>query len=76
MKQFEREINTKDTEGRTLLHGAAVQNAYQDAAVLLAQGAEVNAQDAYGETPLHRAERADADAVVDVLVAHAAAPGS
>ena len=52
------DVNAKDNNGDTPLHGAALAALRKDFAVLLiAKGANVNAKGKYGETPLHRAAK-------------------
>ncbi len=44
-------VNAKDTEGKTLLHHAAANNAHQEAALLLRHNADVSARDENGYPP-------------------------
>jgi len=47
------DINSKDEEGKTLLHHAVKIDKREFASLLIAQGAFVNAKDNEGNTPLH-----------------------
>ena len=58
MKDFDGDVNARDEADRTPLHHAAIENNYQQATLLLAQGADVNAKDSFGYTPLHSAREA------------------
>ena len=42
MKDFDGDVNARDEADRTPLHHAAIENNYQQATLLLAQGADVN----------------------------------
>ena len=57
MKDFDGDVNARDKEGRTALHHAALENASQQAALLLGQGADVNAKADDGETAIRCAMR-------------------
>ena len=50
------------------LHDAASKNAYEAAAVLLNQGADVNTKDNLGRTPLHYAAEKNASATAEMLL--------
>ncbi|KAI8139434.1 ankyrin repeat-containing domain protein [Fennellomyces sp. T-0311] len=62
----------KDETGRTLLHKACSEGNYDEAALLLKQGANANAQDKNRWTPLHEAARFGSVAIAKVLVQHGA----
>ena len=66
------EVNAKNDNGWTPLHGAATKNASEAAAVLLANGAEVNAKRENGWTPLYLAAHENASEAAAVLLANGA----
>ena len=57
MKDFDGDVNARDEADRTPLHHAAIENNYQQATLLLAQGADVSAKDDIGETAIRCAMR-------------------
>ena len=57
MKDFDGDVNARDEADRTPLHHAAIENNYQQATLLLAQGADVSAKDDSGETAIRCAMR-------------------
>src|ERR1700691_3690407 len=71
------DVNAKDNGGYTPLHWAADMGANAGdrvpiAKALIAAGADVNAKDGDGYTPLATAKFAEAEAIVEVLVANGA----
>ncbi|RZL11740.1 MAG: hypothetical protein EOP40_01495 [Rubrivivax sp.] len=70
------DINAKDSEGRTPLHQAALEERNEAVTELLKQGASVFAVDSKGRTPLHLAAMGRSDAVVDTLLAAGAMKAS
>jgi ankyrin repeat protein len=71
------DVNAKDNGGYTPLHWAADMGANAGdrvpiAKALIAAGADVNAKDVDGYTPLATARFAEAEAIVEVLVANGA----
>lgn len=66
------DANTKDTNGRTPLHWAAIYGNKDIAELLLAKGADVNAKDTDGWTPLHRAAYWDRKNIAVLLLVHGA----
>ena len=57
MKDFDGDVNARDEANKTPLHHAAIENNYQQATLLLAQGADVSAKDDIGETAIRYAMR-------------------
>jgi ankyrin repeat protein len=71
------DVNAKDNGGYTPLHwaadmGASAGDRVPIAKALIAAGADVNAKDVDGYTPLATARFAEAEAIVEILVAHGA----
>ena len=66
------DVNSKDEEGRTLLHLACL-NGYKDVVeLLLAKQAKVNLQDRKGRTPLHAAAQNGSRDIIKQLIAKGA----
>ncbi len=53
--ELKRQIHTRDEDGVTLLHNAALLGKTETALALIKAGADVEAQTKYGNTPLHSA---------------------
>ena len=51
MKDFDGDVNARDETNKTPLHHAAIENNYQQATLLLAQGADVSAKNDWGGDP-------------------------
>jgi ankyrin repeat protein len=69
-------ISTRDQEGSTSLHTAAVSGDVGVIAHLLRVSADVNATDAIGSTPLHAAAESGHVVAIEVLVAAGADPNA
>jgi ankyrin repeat protein len=65
-------VFSKDNDGRTPLHAAAMTGHKDVAELLLAKGADVNARDNHGGTPLHAAAMTGHKDVVELLLAKGA----
>jgi ankyrin repeat protein len=65
-------VTTKDADGRTLLHLAAVGGHHEQLGILLDAGGSVDAGDRHGNTPLHLAVRNGHNTTVDMLVTRGA----
>jgi uncharacterized protein len=76
MQQLLREnpklVFSKDGEGRTALHLAALQGQREAVELLLSKNAAVAARDNVGWTPLHCAARRGHQRIVELLIAHGA----
>jgi len=62
------QVNVRDKDGRTPLHGAVGSGDEDVATLLVASGADVNAADNNGRTPLHAAARRGSTDVVRLLI--------
>jgi HEAT repeat protein len=61
--------NAKSRDGRSALHGAALQGGFETVQLLLNAGADPNAIDDRGQSPLHQAVMGDANPlIVDALL--------
>ncbi len=67
-----RDLNAKDNENRSILHGAASRGKEKIVALLIANGADVNAKDNDGRTSLHYAAYYGKKEVVELLIANEA----
>jgi hypothetical protein len=65
-------VFTKDTDGFTPLHYAALNGEYAIAKLLLANKADSNAKDNHGDTPLHNAAALGHKDLVELLLANGA----
>jgi ankyrin len=66
------QIDSRSTDGMTLLHGAAGTGQHDLAQYLLAKGAAVNVQDRNGNTPLHLAAKGGHRALCTLLISRQA----
>ena len=63
---------TRDASGRTTLHGACINDFYDDVTRLLEQGANANTKDNLGRTPLHEAVANGRIEIAKLLIRHGA----
>ncbi|KAI9514464.1 acyl-CoA binding domain-containing protein 6 [Dissostichus eleginoides] len=68
------EVNTKDEEGRALLHWACDRGHKDLVSVLLQHKADINRQDNEGQTALHYASACEFAEIVDLLLSSGADP--
>ncbi|DAZ96082.1 TPA: hypothetical protein N0F65_005860 [Lagenidium giganteum] len=68
------DLNTKDDEGRTMLHWAVDRSQTEIVETLLESGALPNEQDEDGMTPLHYAVSCELEDMVRLLMKHGASP--
>lgn len=68
------EVNTKDEEGRALLHWACDRGHKDLVSVLLQHKADINSQDNEGQTALHYASACEFAEIVDLLLSSGADP--
>ena len=66
------DVNTKDENGQTPLHLAALVNDYEKVQMLLNSGADVNAKNNSNYTPLHYAANEDAHEIAELLLKNGA----
>ncbi len=67
------DVNARDNDNRTPLHGAAAFNCLETARLLLDRGANANARNRFGLTPLHAAAlAARTPEMAELLLAHGA----
>ena len=62
------DVNAKDEDGWTPLHGAAWWGHTETAKFLIGSGADVHAQGAAGNTPLHEAARSGRKEIAELLI--------
>jgi len=72
LKEHERDINTQDENGWTMLHYAAANNDEASVKLLIECGTDVNAQDENKRTPLHLAAVLSGIGIVKYLVENGA----
>ncbi|XP_060788605.1 acyl-CoA-binding domain-containing protein 6 [Neoarius graeffei] len=68
------DVNTKDEEGRALLHWACDRGHKELVIFLLNNNANINSQDNEGQTPLHYASACEFDEIVELLLQSGADP--
>ncbi|KAK1801451.1 hypothetical protein P4O66_022728 [Electrophorus voltai] len=68
------DVNTKDEEGRALLHWACDRGHTELVTLLLHHNADINSQDDEGQTPLHYASACEFAEIVEVLLKAGADP--
>jgi uncharacterized protein len=69
-------VEAADSDGRTPLHHAIIEDEVEAAAVLIAAGANVDAPDRSGWTPLHVAAQANSASAVQTLLRAGADPNA
>ncbi|XP_062855641.1 acyl-CoA-binding domain-containing protein 6 [Trichomycterus rosablanca] len=67
-------VNTKDEEGRALLHWACDRGHKELVTLLLNHNADINSQDDEGQTPLHYASACEFPEIVELLLQSGADP--
>ncbi|XP_017541665.1 acyl-CoA-binding domain-containing protein 6 [Pygocentrus nattereri] len=68
------DVNTKDEEGRALLHWACDRGHKELVSLLLNNNADINSQDDEGQTPLHYASACEFAEIVELLLEAGADP--
>ncbi|KAG9270182.1 acyl-CoA-binding domain-containing protein 6 isoform X1 [Astyanax mexicanus] len=68
------DVNTKDEEGRALLHWACDRGHKELVSLLLSNNADINCQDDEGQTPLHYASACEFAEIVELLLEAGADP--